>query len=54
VGRLPSLITSTATSALAGERNYILSVAMLGITALLTLLGILYYRRIAKDQQKTD
>ena len=54
VGRLPSLITSTATGALAGEENYILSIVMLGITALLTLLGILYYRRIAKDQQKTD
>jgi uncharacterized membrane protein YdjX (TVP38/TMEM64 family) len=54
VGRLPSLITSTATGALAGEENYILSIAMLGITALLTLLGILYYRRIAKNKQKTD
>ena len=54
VGRLPSLITSTATGALAGEENYILSIVMLGITALLTLCGIVYYRRIAKDQQKTD
>lgn len=52
VGRLPSLITSTATGALAGEENYILSIVMLGITALLTLCGIVYYRRIAKDQQK--
>ena len=54
VGRIPSLITSTATGALAGEENYILSIVMLGITALLTLCGIVYYRRIAKDQQKTD
>lgn len=52
VGRLPSLITSTATGALAGEENYILSAVMLGITALLTLLGILYYRRISKENQE--
>ena len=52
VGRLPSLITSTATGALAGEENYILSIVMLGFTALLTLCGIVYYRRIAKEQQE--
>jgi uncharacterized membrane protein YdjX (TVP38/TMEM64 family) len=52
VGRLPSLITSTATGALAGEENYILSIVMLGITALLTLCGILYYRRIAKEHKE--
>jgi uncharacterized membrane protein YdjX (TVP38/TMEM64 family) len=52
VGRLPSLITSTATGALAGEENYILSIVMLGITALLTLIGILYYRRIAKEHKE--
>ena len=51
VGRMPSLITSTATGALAGEENYILSIVMLAITAILTLLGIIYYRRIAKEQQ---
>lgn len=51
VGRMPSLITSTATGALAGEENYILSIVMLVITAILTLLGIIYYRRIAKEQQ---
>lgn len=52
VGRLPSLITSTATGALAGEENYSLSILMLGITALLTLLGIFYYRHIAKENKE--
>ncbi len=54
VGRLPSLITSTATGAAAGEENYILSVVMLAITLLLTLAGILYYRHICKEQSKEE
>lgn len=52
VGRLPSLITSTATGAAAGEENYILSAIMLVITLIITLGGILYYRAICKQQQK--
>lgn len=51
IGRLPSLITSTATGAAAGEQNYILTAIMLGITVLLSLVGIVYYRYIAKQQQ---
>lgn len=54
IGRLPSLITSTATGAAAGEKNYILSAVMLGITLLLTLAGILYYRQIAKKQKEEE
>ena len=50
VGRLPSLITSTATGAAAGEKNYILSAVMLGITLVLTLAGIVYYHIICKQQ----
>ena len=41
IGRLPSLITSTATGAAAGEENYILSIIMLGVTLLLTVSGII-------------
>jgi uncharacterized membrane protein YdjX (TVP38/TMEM64 family) len=51
VGRLPSLVTSTATGAAAGQQNYVLTAITLAITALLTLAGILYYRRIVKQQQ---
>lgn len=50
VGRLPSLITSTATGAAAGNANYILSAVMLAITLLLTVAGIIYYRIICKQQ----
>lgn len=54
IGRLPSLITSTATGAAAGEANYILSAVMLGITLLLTAAGIVYYRIICKQQKKEN
>jgi uncharacterized membrane protein YdjX (TVP38/TMEM64 family) len=52
IGRVPSLITSTATGAAAGKENYILSVVMLTVTLLLTIAGILYYRYLCKEQSK--
>ena len=52
IGRVPSLITSTATGAAAGRQNYILSAVMLGITLALTLAGIIYYRYICKQQKE--
>lgn len=52
VGRLPSLITSTATGAAAGKENYILSVIMFGVMVLLTLAGIVYYRILCKQQKE--
>ena len=52
IGRIPSLITSTATGAAAGQQNYILSAVMLGITIMLTVSGILYYRTICKQQSE--
>jgi uncharacterized membrane protein YdjX (TVP38/TMEM64 family) len=52
VGRLPSLLTSTITGAAAGEKNYLLSALSLGVTLLITLAGILYYRRLTKQEQE--
>lgn len=52
IGRLPSLITSTLTGAAAGNENYLVSVVMLLVTALITIAGILYYRWICKQEQK--
>ena len=52
VGRLPSLITSTATGAAAGEKNYIVSGIMLLVTLVVTVVGVFYYRRICKSQQE--
>lgn len=52
VGRLPSLITSTITGAAAGEQNYVLSAISLGVTLLITVAGIWYYRRLCKQEQE--
>lgn len=54
IGRLPSLVTSTATGAAAGEKNYVLTGIMLAITVLLTLAGIIYYRHICKVQKQEE
>ena len=51
IARLPSLLTSTITGAAAGEENYLLSGIMLAITLLMSLLGILYYRRLTKKER---
>ena len=52
VGRLPSLITSTITGAAAGEKNYVLTAVSLGVTLVITLTGIWYYRRLTKQEQE--
>lgn len=52
IGRLPSLLSSTVTGAAAGEKNYLLSGISLGVTLLITLAGILYYRRLTKQEQE--
>ena len=52
IGRLPSLITSTVTGAAAGSENYVLSIVMLGVTVLITAVGVLYYRRISRQQRE--
>ena len=52
IGRLPSLITSTITGAAAGEKNYMLSAISLGVTMIITLAGIWYYRRLCKQEQE--
>lgn len=52
VGRIPSLVTSTATGAAAGKGNFVLSAVMIGVTLLLTAMGLLYYRYICKKQKE--
>ena len=54
VGRLPSLVTSTLTGAAAGEQNYLLSGISLAVTAVITVVGILYYRRICKQEKEAQ
>ena len=53
VSRIPSLMTSTVSGALAGKENYSLSAVVFGITICLSLIGILYYRKICREQEKS-
>lgn len=54
VGRLPSLITSSITGAAAGSENYALSVLMLVITAIISAVGVIYYRNLCKKENEED
>ena len=52
VARIPSLVTSTGTGAAAGDKNYLLAGFMLAITAVISLVGVIYYRRLSKESNK--
>lgn len=52
IARLPSLLTSTITGAAAGVENYMLSAVMLVFTMLVSLFGILYYRRLTRQENE--
>lgn len=52
VARIPSLVTSTVSGAAAGEENYLLAGIVLGITVLLSIGGLVYYRYLCKQQNK--
>lgn len=53
ISRIPSLVTSTISGAAAGEENYVLAGVTLSITLTLSCFGIMYYRKICKEQEKT-
>lgn len=50
VARIPSLVTSTLSGGAAGEKNYILAGIMLIISLLCSAVGVVYYRKICKEQ----
>lgn len=50
IARIPSLLTSTVSGGAAGEKNYVLAGIMLAVTLLFSCVGILYYRKICKEQ----
>lgn len=52
VSRIPSLVTSTLSGSLAGKENYILSAAVFAFTLIISAVGLLYYRKICKTQEK--
>jgi len=50
VSRIPSLLTSTVSGALAGKEDYVLSAVVFAITIVLSGIGVVYYRKICKEQ----
>lgn len=52
MSRIPSVITSTISGDALGSENYILAVISLSITAVLSLIGILIYKRISDKENK--
>lgn len=50
VARIPSVIGSTVSGGAAGSENYLLAAVTFAVTIALSGIGILYYRRICKQQ----
>ena len=51
VARIPSVLSSSATGAAAGSRNYLLAGIIYAATAVMSLIGILYYRRLCISEK---
>ena len=54
VARIPSVLMSTVTGAVAGEERYGLAAGMLVITSVISLAGIVYYHCLCTNQNGTD
>ena len=52
VSRIPSVITSAISGDALGEQNYILAIISLAITAVLSIIGIIIYKRISVKKNK--
>lgn len=52
VGRLPSILTSTLSGNSFGDREYISALIVLGITIIISLIGIFIYKLICKINNK--
>jgi len=50
--RIPSVLSSCASGAAAGSKNYALAGLIYGVTVVLSLIGILYYRRLCRNENK--
>ncbi len=52
VSRIPSLVSSTVAGHFAKEEDWLLSGIVLAVTLIASGIGILYYRKICREQQK--
>lgn len=54
VARIPSLITSTAAGAAAGAENYLLAGIVFGLTGVVSIAGVLYYRKLSRESVESE
>ena len=54
IARIPSVTTSTISGGAAGSQNYVLAGVMLCLTLILSGLGVVYYRRICRQQEQEE
>lgn len=54
LGRIPSIITSTLGGDALGTKSYILAIIVLVITALISLVGVLIYKKIGKKENNVS
>jgi len=54
VARIPSVVSSTISGGAAGKENYLLAAVTIGITLCLSGIGILYYRKICRQQNEME
>lgn len=52
VARIPSIITSTVSGDALGEQRYLLAAVAFGVTAAVSIVGILIYQKIIKPRRK--
>lgn len=52
VGRIPALVSTVISGAAAGEKNLLLSAVVLALTALVSGMGVLYYRHICRQENE--
>lgn len=54
IARIPSLISSTIPGGAAGSQNYALAITVWVLSLLVSAVGVVYYRRICKQQQEEE
>mgnify|MGYP007109605406 FL=1 len=52
LGRLPSIVTSTVGGDALGTSNYLFAAAVFAITLVISLVGLLFYKKICNRHEK--
>ena len=52
LARIPSVVSSTVTGSLAQKENYTAAIITYGVTMIISLICILYYRKISKNEKE--